>query len=310
MAGGRRLAAPWALAVMSAAMAAAPASRALARRRGGGGSPTFMNVAFGHRRGLSASASSGRVRIRSATPAGAAASAPWRPGTADGGGACGTAPWAALFGGGLMGVTWRLAAASRGDGCGSAWGKSRRAVAMRAGDQSEVSQIDFRVGEIVSAERHPDSEKLLVEMIDIGEGKPRQICSGIAKWFSPEDVTGRRVVIVANLKGRKMAGVASEGMLLCAKAPVAEGEDEDAGELAIVEAPAGAATGERVAVEVEGEEIGEAAPPNRVQKKKLYEKVAPFLCTDGEGQVCFKESLFMTSSGPCTAPSVLKGVVS
>lgn len=163
--------------------------------------------------------------------------------------------------------------------------------------------IDFRVGEIVSAERHPDSEKLLVEMIDVGEGAPRQICSGIANWFSPEDVAGRRVVIVANLKARKMAGLVSDGMLLCAT-------DDDAGALAIVEAPAGAAIGERIVVEVDGKALGEAAPANKVQKKKLYEKVAPHLRTDGGGMVCFKESPFMTSAGPCTAPSVLKGVVS
>merc|ERR1712217_34636 len=116
-------------------------------------------------------------------------------------------------------------------------------------------------------------------MIDIGEGGPRQICSGIAPWFTPEGITGRRVVIVANLKARKMAGVSSEGMLLCAKKETA---------LEIVEPPAAAVVGERVSVDVDDGTHGVAAPPNRVQKKKLYEKVAPYLHTNGDGTVCFK----------------------
>lgn len=176
------------------------------------------------------------------------------------------------------------------------------------GDQSDVSQIDFRVGLIVSAAKHPDSEKLLVEMIDIGEQAPRQICSGIAKYVSPEDIVGRRVVIVSNLKGRKMAGVDSEGMLLCATKP--KGGDEEDRDLALVEAPEGVTVGERVVIEVAGEAVGEPAPPNKVEKKKLYQKVAPHLCTNEEGTVCFQTSPFMTTAGPCTAKALPKALVS
>lgn len=288
-------------ALVSAAMAVAVAGHALALRLGAGPAPAFTGPAWGSQRVPSGPSS--RVGDRTAAPGYAVAAARSCAGVA--GSAVGPAPWAALLGGGLVG-----AAAACCSGARRGPGRSRCAVALQAEGQSEVSLIDFRVGEVLSCERHPDSEKLLVEMIDVGEDAPRQICSGIAPWFAPEDVTGRRVVIVANLKARKLAGIPSNGMLLCASAPAEESEDGGKGALAIVEAPAGAANGERIVVEVEGEELGEAAAPNRVQKKKLYEKVAPHLCTDGEGKVCFKESPFMTTAGPCTAPSITKGVVS
>ncbi|CAE7349294.1 unnamed protein product [Symbiodinium natans] len=171
--------------------------------------------------------------------------------------------------------------------------------------------IDFRVGEIKSCEKHPDSDKLLVEQIDVGEEAPRQICSGIGKFLEPDQVVGKKVVIVSNLKARKMAGTASEGMLLCAsKKADPEDPESELAELKLVEAPADAEIGERVIVEMPDEEHGQAATPNKVGKKKLYEKVAPGLRTDAEGTVCFKESPFMTSAGPCTAKDLPEAVVS
>ncbi|CAE7775941.1 unnamed protein product [Symbiodinium sp. CCMP2592] len=187
--------------------------------------------------------------------------------------------------------------------------RGSQAVARKG--QSDVSMIDFRVGEIKSCEKHPDSDKLLVEQIDVGEEAPRQICSGIGKFFAPDQVVGKKVVIVSNLKARKMAGTASEGMLLCAskKADPEDAESELA-ELKLVEAPEEAEVGERVVVEIPDEEHGQAATPNKVGKKKLYEKVAPDLRTNKDGTVCFKDSPFMTSAGPCTAKDLPEAVVS
>lgn len=187
----------------------------------------------------------------------------------------------------------------------------RRGCQVARKGQSDVSMIDFRVGEIKSCEKHPDSDKLLVEQIDVGEEAPRQICSGIGKFLAPDQVVGKKVVIVSNLKARKMAGTASEGMLLCAskKADPEDAESELA-ELTLVEAPEEAEVGERVVVEMPDEEHGQAATPNKVGKKKLYEKVAPDLRTNKDGTVCFKDSPFMTSAGPCTAKDLPKAVVS
>ena len=78
---------------------------------------------------------------------------------------------------------------------------------------------DLRVGLIVKAEDLPKSDKLLRLEVDLGEGKPRQILAGIKLYFKPETLVGRRVVVVANLKPRKMMGLESHGMVLAASDP-------------------------------------------------------------------------------------------
>jgi methionyl-tRNA synthetase len=80
----------------------------------------------------------------------------------------------------------------------------------------EFQQSDLRVGKIVSAERVEGSEKLLKLQVDIAEPAPRQILSGIAKAYAPEDIIGKSVVIIANLDPRMMMGMESCGMLLAA----------------------------------------------------------------------------------------------
>ena len=80
----------------------------------------------------------------------------------------------------------------------------------------EFQQSDLRVGKIVSAERVEGSEKLLKLQVDIAEPTPRQILSGIAKAYAPEDIIGKSVVIIANLDPRMMMGMESQGMLLAA----------------------------------------------------------------------------------------------
>ena len=77
-------------------------------------------------------------------------------------------------------------------------------------------KVELRVGEIKVAERIPKADKLLRFEIDLGEGKPRQILAGLAEYYEPETLIGRKVVVVANLKPRKMRGLESEGMICAA----------------------------------------------------------------------------------------------
>jgi methionyl-tRNA synthetase len=81
---------------------------------------------------------------------------------------------------------------------------------------TDFAKIDLRVGEVRSAERIPKADKLLLLSVDIGEEKPRQILAGIAQHYEPEQLLGRKIVIVANLKPRKLRGYESQGMLLAA----------------------------------------------------------------------------------------------
>ena len=75
---------------------------------------------------------------------------------------------------------------------------------------------------MLTAERVEKSDRLMKLSVDIGEAEPRTILAGIAETYKPEEVSGRRVAIVANLKPRKMMGMVSQGMLVAAV-----GEDDE-----------------------------------------------------------------------------------
>jgi len=77
-------------------------------------------------------------------------------------------------------------------------------------------KVELRVGEILVAERIPKADKLLRFEIDLGEEKPRQILAGLAEYYEPEKLIGRKVVVVANLKPRMMRGLESQGMICAA----------------------------------------------------------------------------------------------
>jgi methionyl-tRNA synthetase len=80
----------------------------------------------------------------------------------------------------------------------------------------DFAKVVLKVGKVLAAERVPKADKLLKLTVDLGEGQPRTICSGIAEAFQPEQVQGRKVVVVANLKPRMLRGIESRGMILTA----------------------------------------------------------------------------------------------
>jgi methionyl-tRNA synthetase len=83
-------------------------------------------------------------------------------------------------------------------------------------DITDFAKVELRVGQVLTAERIPKADKLLLITVDIGEEKPRQILAGIAEYYEPEQIIGRKIVVVANLKPRKLRGYESQGMLLAA----------------------------------------------------------------------------------------------
>lgn len=80
----------------------------------------------------------------------------------------------------------------------------------------EFAKLELRVGTILEAEEIIGSDKLLKLKVDLGEEKPRQILSGIKKWYTPEKLIGKQAVFVANLEPRLMMGLESQGMIMCA----------------------------------------------------------------------------------------------
>ena len=80
-------------------------------------------------------------------------------------------------------------------------------------------KIKLIAAKVIACEKVAKSEKLLKETLDVGSGVTKTVCSGIAKYYTPEEMVGKTVVMVANFAPRKMAGQLSEGMLLCAEDP-------------------------------------------------------------------------------------------
>ena len=82
-------------------------------------------------------------------------------------------------------------------------------------EYDDFDKIDFRVGLIEKAEKHPKADKLLVFQVKMGTER-RQVISGVAEDFKPEEMVGKKVIVVANLKPRQLRGMESKGMLLFA----------------------------------------------------------------------------------------------
>lgn len=80
----------------------------------------------------------------------------------------------------------------------------------------DFAKVELRAATVLEAERVPKADKLLRLVIDLGEAAPRQILAGIAQYYAPEDVVGRKIIVVANLAPRKLRGLESNGMLLAA----------------------------------------------------------------------------------------------
>jgi methionyl-tRNA synthetase len=82
----------------------------------------------------------------------------------------------------------------------------------------DFAKLDLRVARIVAAERVPKKDRLLKLQVDVG-GTPRTVVAGIAAAYAPEQLVGRQVIFLANLKPAKIGGIVSEGMLLAAGDP-------------------------------------------------------------------------------------------
>lgn len=179
-----------------------------------------------------------------------------------------------------------------GKGKGKGGGGGGGTAAGGAADGAPITRADIRVGLVVKAYPHPEREKLVCEEIDVGEAEPRTIASGVSAFYKPEEVQGRKVVVLCNLPPRKMGdefAFKSNGMVLCAS-------DPDHKNVKFVEVPEGAKPGERVSFP--GHE-GEPLAPKPFAKKKWLEKILPGFKVDGSLQATWDGVPFTTSAGPC-----------
>lgn len=167
--------------------------------------------------------------------------------------------------------------------------KEMKQDAAPASTETDISKLDIRVGVIKKAWVHPEADKLYCEEIDIGEAEPRQIASGLRAHYELEELEGKRVLVLTNLKSRKLVGFASHGMVMCAAT-------EDGGKVQFVEPPEDAAIGERIMV---AGYDGEPATENQIIKKKMLDEIFPDLKTDASGVATYKGVPLSTSAGSC-----------
>ena len=80
----------------------------------------------------------------------------------------------------------------------------------------DFKKVVLKVGKVVEASAHANANKLLVLKVDLGGGETRQVVSGIKQWYTPEQLLGKNVILVANLAPAVLRGVESQGMVLAA----------------------------------------------------------------------------------------------
>ena len=164
---------------------------------------------------------------------------------------------------------------------------------------TELSRLEIRVGKIIECEQHPDADTLYVEKVDVGEQEPRTIVSGLVNFVPLEEMVGRNVVVLCNLKPRSMRGVTSQGMLLCAS-------NEDHTKVDPLAAPDNVPLGELITFE--GHQCAPIDPGNRATK--AFDRIAQDLKTNDDGVAMYQDVPFATPGGPCVSPSKLVGTVS
>lgn len=179
---------------------------------------------------------------------------------------------------------------------------SKAGQAKSAGDanQCDFTKVDIRVGQITKVWNHEEADKLFCEEIDVGEPEKRQIASGLREHYTLEQMEGRKVLVVCNLKAAKIVGFVSNGMVLAAKEEGGKGVE-------LVDPPADAVIGERVFIDGA---TGEPLSSSQIKKKKVWEAVAKKLST-GEGCVAMWDGKpIKTSNGVCTVPSLVGAPIS
>jgi aminoacyl tRNA synthase complex-interacting multifunctional protein 1 len=170
-------------------------------------------------------------------------------------------------------------------------------------NQPDICKLEFKVGQITKVWVHPDADKLYCEEIECGEEKPRQIASGLRPHYSLEEMHGQRLLVVSNLKTKKLAGFPSSGMVLCA----AEKKEDGSEKVEFVEPPEGAPLGE--VISFEGLPPPEPLSGAQVEKKKVFQACADGMKTTDECVAAWNGHVFMTSAGPCKSSTIKNGAM-
>lgn len=156
----------------------------------------------------------------------------------------------------------------------------------------------MQVAVVQSVENHPNSEKLYVCKIDVGGGTIKQVVAGLKKFVTVEELQGKLVCVILNLKTAKLAGQVSEAMILAGSVATPEGSEI----VKVLEPPSDAAPGDRIFQEGGSP----SASPAKQLSSKIWEKIVPLLKVEG-GLAVFDSKPLVTSSGSIKVPGLPDG---
>lgn len=159
----------------------------------------------------------------------------------------------------------------------------------------DVSQLDLRIGRILTCRKHPDSESLYVQEVDLGEPAPRTVVSGLANHMLPEQLQDSLAVLLCNVKPLKVRGVQSQARLVCAVSQE---------KLEPLDPPRGALPGDRVTFQ----NYPGGAEKELNPKRRIWERLLPDLRTDAKGVANYKGVAFeVRGKGLCRAATISNG---
>jgi len=182
----------------------------------------------------------------------------------------------------------------------TAYPPQQKVVNRQTVGEATFNCLDVRVGVMLKVERPEGLNRVYLEHIDVGESEPRIIASGLVEFFTAEELTGKKVLVICNLPPKKFGKtVTSYGMVLVASETVGEKRV-----LELISPPEDSKPGDHVFCEgLEGEIESEIS-------KKRYTKISESLKTDSEGFPCSKGVRFQTQSGFCLVTKIKDGLIS
>lgn len=169
----------------------------------------------------------------------------------------------------------------------------REKAEMNIQNCDPCSQLDIRVGKIVNIDVHPDSDKLYIEDVDIGNGVIKKVVTGVRKHIPIEKMRNRLVVCFCNIKPSKVAGVDSDAMLFAASS-------EDKSKIELLDPPSNCPVGTRVM-------FGNLTVTNPVpvdKKGNLWKSCVDFCTINADGKASYKGQLLHVPQGNITVPSL------
>ncbi|KAL0970561.1 hypothetical protein UPYG_G00243760 [Umbra pygmaea] len=178
--------------------------------------------------------------------------------------------------------------------------------ALEVEPRVDVSRLDLRIGRIVAVRYHPLAGALYIQEVDLGESAPRTVVSTL-RHIPKEELQGRLVVLLCNIRPCRVKGVVSTAMVLCGSAPNdTEDDNDDATLVELLEPPTNAVPGDRVTFyEYPGEPDRELSP-----RERLWELILPDLQTDSRGVATYKGAGFeVRGKGLCRVPTLINSSI-